>query len=375
MLDPISYLQELIRRPSLTPDDQGCQLQLKQTLIELGFRCEDLPFGNTQNLWARWGTQNPLFVFAGHTDVVPTGPRDAWHYDPFAATIDNGILYGRGAADMKSGIVAMLYACCRLLQQTATLNGSIAFLITSDEEGPSLDGTRRVVEVLKARGELPDYCLVGEASSVSRLGDTLKIGRRGSLCGQLIVHGKQGHIAYPQLADNPIHRLAPTLAELCAMTWDAGTDDFAPTSFQCSNIHAGTGADNVIAGSLQLDFNFRYSPASNAEQLQTRLEHILQQHQLNYTITWRHSGEPFYSQKAKLVQVCQTVIEEHCGITPVLSTGGGTSDGRFIAKICPEVIELGPNNASIHKIDECIATAELLQLSDLYLGILQRLLL
>ncbi len=366
MLDVVEFSQALIRRPSITPDDQGCQNLISQHLMTMGFDCESLPFGNVSNLWARRGTAAPLFVFAGHTDVVPTGPCEQWKYPPFDATIADNVLYGRGAADMKSNIAAMLCAYQRFLQDYPQHHGSLAFLITSDEEGPSVDGTVRVVNALQQRGITPDYCIVGEASSSTTLGDTLKIGRRGTLSGHLTVLGKQGHIAYPQLADNPIHKACAALHELCTLTWDNGNADFDPTSFQCSNIHAGTGAGNIIPGELRVDFNFRYAPVVTAQQLQQRVEAVLTQHQLRYTLMWQHGGEPFYSAKDQLVAACQHAIHTHCGITPALSTSGGTSDGRFIAKICPQIVELGLVNASIHQIDEHANLTDLRQLVNVY---------
>ncbi len=370
----LKLAQALIARPSVTPEDAGCQALLMTHLKPLGFHEQRLRFGEVDNLWARRGTQAPLFVFAGHTDVVPPGPREQWQSDPFSPEIRDGLLYGRGAADMKGSLAAMVTACERFVAVHPRHRGSIAFLITSDEEGPAVDGTRRVVESLQARGESIEWCLVGEPSSRERLGDVIKNGRRGSLGGRLRVRGVQGHIAYPHLARNPIHLFAPALAELCALEWDAGNAFFPPTAFQVSNIHAGTGADNVIPGELEVLFNFRYSTETTAEKLRATVEGVLERHRLDYTLEWRLSGEPFLTPAGALVDATRAAVREVTGHEPALSTDGGTSDGRFIAPTGAQVVELGPLNATIHKIDECVAVADLDTLSLLYERILIKLL-
>ena len=326
------------------------------------------------NLWARRGTSGPLLCFAGHTDVVPTGPLSEWHSDPFVPSIRDGRLYGRGAADMKSSIAAFIIAVEAFVAERAGHSGSIAFLITSDEEGPSVDGTVRVVERLKARNERIDYCLVGEPSSVNVLGDMIKNGRRGSLSGKLTVRGVQGHIAYPHLVKNPILMLAPALTELGAIQWDAGNEYFPATSFQVSNIHAGTGANNVVPGSLEMDFNFRFSTECTAQSLKERTDEVLRRHGLDYSIDWHLSGSPFLTERGALVAAVQSAIKAVNGVVPELSTSGGTSDGRFIADICPQIVELGPVNASIHKLNEHIDLQALEDLPRIYLGILRTLL-
>ena len=364
---------ELIARRSLTPDDAGCQQIIAARLAPLGFRCETLVVNGVTNLWARLGDARPLVCFAGHTDVVPTGPREAWHTDPFVPTIVDGHVHGRGAADMKGSLAAFVIAIETLLA-SRTPPGSLALLITSDEEGPSLDGTVRVVEELARRQTTIDYCVVGEPSSVERLGDMIKNGRRGTLSGTLVVKGVQGHIAYPDATRNPIHLVAPALAELASVRWDEGNAYFPPTTFQCSNIHAGTGATNVVPGTLELLFNFRYSPASTRMSLEARLEEILQRHGFDYDLAWTGHGEPFLTPRGKLVDVATDVIREVTGITPQLSCTGGTSDGRFIARICPQLVEIGPVNASIHKLNERVSTADLEVLAVIYRGIAERLL-
>lgn len=364
----------LIARPSITPDDQGCQQLLAERLQQIGFVIEHLRFGDVDNLWARRGTSAPLFAFAGHTDVVPTGPLADWDSDPFEPAIRDGYLFGRGAADMKSSIAAMLTACERFVAAHDDHSGSIAFLITSDEEGPSVNGTVKVVEELESRNEKINWCLVGEPSSKDQTGDTIKNGRRGSLCGVLTIKGKQGHVAYPQFADNPIHRAAPALSELAAEEWDRGNDFFPPTSFQISNINAGTGAENVIPGSITLSFNLRFSTASTADSLKSRVAAILDGHQLNYDIQWRLSGQPFLTPAGELVDAARRAIQSHTGITTVLSTSGGTSDGRFIAPTGAQVVELGPVNATIHQTNECVNISELDKLSEIYEDILKQLL-
>ena len=370
----LELAKELISRRSVTPEDGGCQALLAQRLAAAGFECEPLVCGEVSNLWARRGAARPLVCFAGHTDVVPTGPLAEWHSDPFVPSVREGKLYGRGAADMKSSVAAFVVATEMFLHENPSHSGSIAFLLTSDEEGPSVDGTARVVERMKARGERIDYCIVGEPTCVSTLGDMIKNGRRGSLSGRLTVRGLQGHIAYPQLARNPIHLLAPALAELAAMHWDEGNADFPPTRWQVSNIHAGTGAGNVIPGSLALDFNFRFSTESTEQALKSRLEAVLQKHGLDYSIEWTLGGKPFRTRRGQLVQVLSDAIKRHTGRAPELSTTGGTSDGRFIADICPEVVEFGPVNASIHRLNEHIELAALEKLPAIYLDTLRTLL-
>lgn len=366
--------RELISRRSVTPDDAGCQELLAQRLTAAGFRCESLRFGEVSNLWARRGNSHPLLCFAGHSDVVPSGPLERWHSDPFDPQERGGRLYGRGAADMKSSIAAFVVAAEAFARERPAHAGSIALLITSDEEGPSVDGTVRVVERLKSRGEHIDYCIVGEPSSVSVLGDTIKNGRRGSLSGRLTVHGVQGHVAYPHLASNPVHALAPALAELAATEWDRGNDHFPPTTWQVSNIQAGTGATNVIPDSLQMDFNFRFSTASTEESLRERVEAALLRYGVQFTIDWVVGGRPFLTRRGELVDAVTRAIQAHTGRTPELSTTGGTSDGRFIAEICPQIVELGPVNATIHQIDENIALSELELLPKIYLDTLRSLL-
>jgi succinyl-diaminopimelate desuccinylase len=370
----LALVRELIARRSVTPDDAGCQALLAERLAPLGFRCDAFVVNGVTNLWARRGEKHPLVCFAGHTDVVPTGPLDQWHSDPFVPTERDGYLYGRGAADMKSSIAAFVTATETFLASRPGARGSIALLITSDEEGPSIDGTVRVVERLKAAGERIDYCVVGEPSSVDSLGDMIKNGRRGTLSGTLSVRGVQGHVAYPHLARNPIHLIAPVLAELAATRWDDGNSDFPPTTWQCSNIHAGTGVANVIPGVLELWFNFRYSTASTPESLATRFESILEKHALECTLTWTGHGRPFLTRPGRLVDVATASVREVTTRTPVLSTVGGTSDGRFIADICDEVVELGPVNATIHKLNERVAIADLEPLASIYRRILERLL-
>jgi len=370
----LDLARALIARRSLTPDDAGCQDLLAARLAPLGFQCESLAINGVTNLWARRGAGAPLVCFAGHTDVVPTGPLDAWHSDPFVPTVRDGYLYGRGAADMKSSLAAFVTGIEAFVHEHPHAGGSIALLITSDEEGPSVDGTARVVERLAARGERIDYCVVGEPSSFERFGDMIKNGRRGTLSGTLVVHGVQGHIAYPHLARNPIHQVAPALAELAGIRWDEGNDYFPPTTFQCSNIHAGTGAGNVIPGSLEVMFNFRYSTASTRESLVERFTATLAKHALDCTVTWTGHGRPFLTPRGRLVEVAGAAIQAVGGRLPRLSTEGGTSDGRFIADICAEIVELGPINATIHKLDERVAVADLEPLAAIYRGILDRLL-
>ena len=376
MLNPVEFAKQLIRIPSITPHDKGCQQLLIQHLQQLGFTIEKLPFGEVNNFWARRGKQGPVLAFAGHTDVVPTGPLEQWSSPPFEPEIRNDYLYGRGAADMKGNIAAMLAACERFIQQHPTHQGSMAWLITSDEEGHAIDGTAKVIEHLQQRGEKIDWCIVGEPSSDQQLGDTLKIGRRGSLSGQLTIHGKQGHIAYPHLADNPIHKAAPVLSELINIVWDQGNEYFQPTSFQISNIHAGTGANNVIPGDLVVHFNFRYSPQISAATLQKNFAAVLHRHKIQYDVAWRHTGLPFLTQRdGQLVEASYRAIETVAGIKPVLSTSGGTSDGRFIAPTGSQVVELGLCNHTIHQINECVAVADIDKLTLIYQKILEHLLL
>jgi len=370
----LELARELIARKSVTPADAGCQALLASRLAKAGFQCEDASVNGVTNLWARRGNGHPLLCFAGHTDVVPAGPLEQWHSDPFVPTVRDGKLYGRGAADMKSSIAAFVVAAEQFVAERPGHAGSVALLITSDEEGPSVDGTVRVVEKLKQRGETIDYCIVGEPSSSSVLGDTIRTGRRGSLSGKLAVRGVQGHVAYPQLARNPIHELAPALAELAATSWDDGNEVFPPTTWQVSNVHAGTGVGNVIPGCLELEFNFRFSTASTEQSLKERFEAVLRKHRLDYALAWTLGGKPFLSQRGKLVEVVSQAIKAHAGRVPELSTAGGTSDGRFIAEICPQIVELGPVNSSIHKLDEHIELGALEQLPKIYLDTLRALL-
>jgi succinyl-diaminopimelate desuccinylase len=365
---------ELIARPSITPDDAGCQELIGARLRPLGFTCETLVSNGVTNLWARRGTARPLVCFAGHTDVVPTGPVAGWHSSPFVPTLRDGFLYGRGAADMKGSVAAFVTATETFLAARPDAPGSIAILLTSDEEGPSVDGTVKIVERMMASGERIDYCIVGEPSSVVQLGDMIKNGRRGTLSGTLTVRGVQGHVAYPHLAMNPIHAVAPALAELAATTWDAGNAHFPPTTWQCSNIHAGTGATNVIPGALELQFNFRYATASSRESLQSRMETMLRAHGLEFELNWTGWGKPYLTAEGRLVDVASSAVREITGCIPERSCTGGTSDGRFIADICGEIVELGPVNATIHQLNERVFAADLERLAAIYRGILDRLL-
>lgn len=369
----IALAQELIRRQSITPEDTGCQNLIAERLAKIGFANEPMPHKEVQNLWSRFGKQSPVVVFAGHTDVVPTGPAERWQYPPFGAEIHDGQLYGRGTADMKGSVAAFIVAVENFLQKHPSPKGSIALLLTSDEEGPAVEGTVRVVEALQARNEAIDYCIVGEPTCETQLGDTLKNGRRGSLSGKLTVQGIQGHIAYPHLARNPIHQLAPALTELAATQWDQGNDYFPPTTWQVSNIHGGTGATNVIPGTVEVLFNFRFSTASTEEGLKARVHEILDRQGLQYQLEWELSGEPYLTGRGTLVEAMSEAIGEICGQTPALSTSGGTSDGRFIAKHCPEVIEFGPLNATIHKIDEHVPVTDLERLAEIYEKALEKL--
>jgi succinyl-diaminopimelate desuccinylase len=375
MSKTLALTEELIGLSSVTPDDKGCQQRLIELLAPLGFRCETVESGNVTNLWARKGTQQPLIVFAGHTDVVPTGPVEQWHSDPFKPTHRDGKLYGRGAADMKTSIAAMVVAVEEFTAAHPDHKGSIGFLITSDEEGPATDGTVVVCNKLKERGEQLDYCIVGEPTSTQLLGDMIKNGRRGTMSGKLTVKGVQGHIAYPQLAKNPIHLAAPALAELVAEKWDDGNEYYLPTSWQMSNIHGGTGASNVIPGELVIDFNFRFSTASTVEGLQKRVHAILDKYGFDYDLKWIIGGLPFLTPRGNLSDAISEAIKAETGLNTELSTTGGTSDGRFIARICPQVIEFGPPNGSIHKIDEYIEVRFIDPLKNIYRRTLENLLL
>ncbi len=375
MSKTLALTEELIALSSVTPEDKGCQSRLIELLEPLGFVCEIIESDGVTNLWARKGTAQPLLVFAGHTDVVPTGPLEQWTSPPFVPTQREGKLYGRGAADMKTSIAAMVVAAEEFVQAHPDHKGSIGFLITSDEEGPATDGTVIVCNALKARGEQLDYCVVGEPTSSDVLGDTIKNGRRGSMSGKLTVKGIQGHIAYPQLARNPIHQCAPALAELVAEKWDDGNEYYLPTSWQVSNIHGGAGASNVIPGNVVIDFNFRFCTASTVEGLQKRVHAILDKHGLEYDLKWSISGHPFLTPKGTLSDAMSDAIKSETGVTTELSTTGGTSDGRFIAQICPQVVEFGPPNGSIHKIDEHIEVRFIDPLKNIYRRTMENLLL
>jgi len=366
---------ELISRPSITPEDAGCQALMLQKLRALDFDCTELPFGQVSNFWAQRGDQGPLLVFAGHTDVVPTGPTDQWHTPPFEPTLQGGVLFGRGSADMKGSLAAMLIACEEFVAEHPDHPGRIGFLITSDEEGPAVDGTVRVLDYLQKRGQSIDWCLVGEPSSSSTLGDVIKNGRRGSLGAVLTVRGVQGHIAYPHLAKNPIHHLLPALHVLTSEVWDEGNNFFQPTSLQVSNISGGTGATNVIPGEVEVVFNFRFSTEVSEEELRQRTESILQAHQLEYAIQWQLSGQPFLTPAGKLVEATVASVQEVTGKKPELSTAGGTSDGRFIAPTGAQVVEVGPINTTIHKLNEQVLACDLPRLAAIYKGVLTRLLL
>ena len=370
----LSLTEELIRRPSVTPLDEGCQQLMADRLSALGFDIESMFFEDTLNLWARRGQGKPLFCFAGHTDVVPTGPLEQWDSPPFEPEIRDGLLFGRGTADMKGSLAAMIVATERFLAKNPQLTGDIAFLITSDEEGPFINGTKRVIETLEARQEKISWCLVGEPSSTHQVGDVIKNGRRGSLTGYLKVKGVQGHVAYPHLVDNPIHKAAPALAALSTEVWDHGNAFFPATSFQISNIHAGTGATNVVPGELSLTFNFRYSTEVTAEQLQQRVLALLDQHQLNYDIDWVLNGLPFLTDRGPLVEAAAKAVRQVQGFETSLETTGGTSDGRFIAPTGAQVVELGPCNGTIHKINEHVRVADLDLLTDMYEAVLWHLL-
>ena len=375
MNDVVALTCELIARPSVTPDDAGCQALLAGRLQAAGFNCEHLRLGEVDNLWATHGSGAPVLVLLGHTDVVPPGPREAWASDPFAPEVRDGVLYGRGAADMKSSIAAFVVAAEEFVAAHPQHGGSIALLITSDEEGPSIDGTAIVCDALKARGEQLDYCIVGEPTSGDVLGDTCKNGRRGSLSGKLTVKGIQGHVAYPHLARNPVHQLAPALAEIVGIEWDQGNEYFPPTTFQVSNLNSGTGATNVVPGEAVALFNFRFATASTPESLKQRVHAVLDKHGLEYDLDWELGGEPFLTPRGSLTDALVQAIHAETGVTAELSTTGGTSDGRFIAKICPQVIEFGPGNATIHKVNERIEIASLEPLKNIYRRTLENLLL
>lgn len=374
MKDVLAVTKDLINRRSVTPEDAGCQDMMKDWLAELGFNNETMVFEDTTNLWSRRGNNGPVFCFAGHTDVVPSGPESAWKTPPFSATEKDGVLYGRGAADMKGSLAAMLTATRQFVNDYPDHHGSIAFLITSDEEGPFINGTTRVIDTLEARNEKIKWCIVGEPSSTDTVGDVVKNGRRGSLTGDLIVKGIQGHVAYPHLAKNPVHDASPALAELANAHWDNGNDFFPPTSFQISNIHAGTGAGNVIPGELHVCFNFRFSTEVTDRELIKRVEEILARHNLDYEIKWTFNGQPFLTDKGDLVEAAQKAISSEMDFDTELSTAGGTSDGRFIAPTGAQVVELGPVNASIHKIDEHVRIQDLYHLERIYYRIMEHLL-
>ena len=370
----LSLLKNLVQRKSITPNDAGCQALLISHLEAIGFTCETMVFEDTTNLWARKGTQLPLFCFAGHTDVVPSGPEHLWKYPPFTPTVYNGYLYGRGTADMKSGVAAFIVALELFLETHNDHNGSIALLITSDEEGPFINGTTRVIDVLEARDEKIDYCIVGEPSSTSDVGDIIKNGRRGSLTADLTITGKQGHVAYPHLVKNPIHSAMLTLDELAKLKWDNGNQYFPETSFQITNINAGTGASNIVPGDLKAQFNFRYSTELTAQKIISKVEKLLATHHLNFTINWTYNGSPFITEPGHLTDAVALSIKEITGITTELSTAGGTSDARFIAPTGAQVIELGPCNKTIHQINECINIKDVETLSEIYQRILEKLL-
>ncbi|WP_158985363.1 succinyl-diaminopimelate desuccinylase [Lysobacter panacisoli] len=375
MSDVLDLTCELIARPSVTPDDGHCQAVIARRLLASKFRCEHLHYGDVDNLWAVHGDEGPTLVLLGHTDVVPPGPREAWGSDPFVPEIRDGVLYGRGAADMKGSVAAFVVALERFVAANPDHPGRIALLLTSDEEGDAVDGVRRVAETFRERGERIDWCITGEPSSTTRLGDLLRVGRRGTLSATLTVHGVQGHVAYPEKARNPIHQAMPALSELAARRWDDGYETFPPTSLQISNIHAGTGANNVIPGELQVLFNLRFNPNWRAEQLERECEDVLRRHGLDYQARWHRGGEPFYTPEGPLRAAARSVLAAHAGAAPDESTGGGTSDARFIAPLGAQCIEIGPVNASIHKVDENVSVADLEALPGLYLRLIERMLL
>jgi succinyl-diaminopimelate desuccinylase len=374
MSDTLDLTAELIRRRSVTPDDAGCMDLIASRLEPCGFRCERLDFGDTRNLWLRRGEISPLLVFLGHTDVVPPGPESDWNTPPFEPTLRDGFLYGRGAADMKSGVAAMTTALERFVNRYPHHKGSAALLLTSDEEGAATDGVARVIETFESRGDKIDWCVIGEPSSFNHLGDVIRVGRRGSLCGVLTVFGVQGHVAYPDKADNPIHRFAPALTELAAEEWDQGNEFFPPTSFQISNIRAGTGAENVIPGRLEVMFNFRFSTALTEDDIKRRVHAILDRHGLRYELAWRLSGAPFLTTRPELIEACQTALESVVGARARADTGGGTSDGRFVAPTGAQVVEIGPLNGTIHKVNEHVSVEDIDTLSAVYERILINLL-
>ncbi len=373
--DTICLAQQLIRKPSITPDDEGCQKLLTSRLEPAGFQCEQIDQQDVKNLWARRGTQSPLLVFAGHTDVVPTGPLDQWKHQPFDGVVEDGVIHGRGAADMKGSIASFVCACESFLATHPTHRGSIGLLITSDEEGPALYGTRVVLDALKARDEIIDMCIVGEPTSTAKTGDVVKVGRRGSLGARLVIQGIQGHIAYPHQAKNPIHLAIPALDQLVAIKWDQGNQNFQPTSLQISNINSGTGATNVIPGSIEIRFNIRYSPETTEQVLRNTIESLLVRHQLDFDIEWNHSGHPFETKQGNLIDAVSESVYEITGYYPEQSTSGGTSDGRFIAPTGAQVVELGPVNATIHQLNERVETDDLDRLTACYQRILEKLLL
>lgn len=374
MKEVVELTKELLLRPSVTPDDAGCQALIAERLQRAGFACEHLRFGEVDNLWATHGSDGPVLALLGHTDVVPPGPREAWASDPFVPEIRDGVLYGRGAADMKGSVAAFVVALERFVAAHPDHPGTVALLLTSDEEGDAIDGARRVAEVFRERGQKIDWCVTGEPSSTAKLGDLLRVGRRGTLSATLTVRGVQGHVAYPEKARNPIHQAMPALAELAAQRWDEGYESFPPTSLQISNVHAGTGANNVIPGELQVLFNLRYNPNWRAEQLEQRCETVLEAHGLDYAIHWHRGGEPFYTPEGPLRAAAREVLARFSGGPPQESTGGGTSDARFIAPLGAQCVEIGPVNASIHKVDEHVTVADLEALPDLYQALIERLL-
>lgn len=373
--DVLELTRELIARRSVTPEDAGCQALIARRLLAAGFRCEHLRFGDVDNLWAVHGSEGPTLVLLGHTDVVPSGPRESWNSDPFAPDIRDGMLYGRGAADMKGSVAAFVVALERFVAVHPDHPGRVALLLTSDEEGDAVDGVRKVADEFRRRGERLDWCITGEPSSTAALGDLLRVGRRGTLSATLTVHGIQGHVAYPEKARNPIHQALPALAELTARRWDEGFETFPPTSLQISNVHAGTGANNVIPGELQVLFNLRYNPNWRAEQLEQECEDVLRRHGLAYQVRWHRGGEPFYTPEGTLRATARAVLTAHAGRPPEESTGGGTSDARFIAPLGAQCIEIGPVNASIHKVDEHVSVADLQALPGLYRALIERMLL
>lgn len=374
MSEVLALARELIARPSVTPDDAGCQVLLGERLARAGFRCESLRFGPVDNLWATHGEGGPVLVLLGHTDVVPPGPREAWASDPFTPEIRDGVLYGRGAADMKGSVAAFVVALERFVVAHPDHRGTVALLLTSDEEGDAIEGVRRVAEEFRSRGQRIDWCITGEPSSTARLGDLLRVGRRGSLSAALTVRGVQGHVAYPDKACNPVHQVLPALSELVARRWDDGYETFPPTSLQVSNIAAGTGATNVIPGELRVDFNLRYNPHWDAPRLESEIEAMLARHGLDFELRWHRSGEPFFTPEGPLRAAAREVLADVAGAPPEESTGGGTSDARFIAPLGAQCIEIGPVNASIHKVDEHVSVADLDALPALYLALMERLL-